>query len=321
MKRTLCIVVTLLAACGCADSPEARLEKLAGRLHDPYQAKKAAEELMQLGDDAIPVLLDATVSQSRVVRIQAVSHLWVAKGLETPHPRAAARIIELIEDPDPGVRVAAIETVREYCSETWDPPMSEEMHRRNLADMRPALPAVFLRMGDRQSLVRGAVADCLPDICRHLATRNDLPTLLSGLNSLDERLCRSCATVLSQLGDSTAIEPLFNLIPKCPEDKTSTVLAAADAIYHCDPLAPAALFSALEAPHETRRTAAARALGMLGSFRAPTGYPYGNLRETALGELAQRRLAEDVGHVRDAMDKAIKQIRAAMEVEGTQQLR
>lgn len=321
MKRTLCIVLTLLAAWGCAESPEARLERLADRLHDPYQAKKAAEELMHLGDGAIPVLLDATISQSVIVRVQAVSHLWIAKGLETPHPRAAARIIEMIEDPDPGVRRAAVYTGREYCSETWDPPMSEEMHRRNLGDMQPALPAVFLRMGDRQSLVRGAVADCLPDICSYLATRDDLPTLISGLNSLDERICRSCATVLSQLGGPAAIEPLFNLIPKCPEDKMSTVLAAADAIYRCDPKAPTALLAALEAPDETRRSAAARALGMLGGFSAPTGYPYGNLREIALAALAQRRLAEDVGHVRDAMDKAIREIQAAMETEGTQQLR
>ncbi len=306
------LVVLALAAAGCRQVDSAALgEKL---LH-PDTSEAAAAELAKTGSQAIPLLLKGTLSESPVVRKHSLAQLTVARTFTEHQPVVAERIIAMLGDQDPGVRAAAVEAVALYCRRRWDASMTTSMHRRNVDDMRPARPAMLDLLKDQNPDVRGTAAAKLAEICGHIANRDDVSALVTGLVSEDVRVRRGCAAALGAIGDPLAVDALFLCVSAAADTDAETALAAADGIYRCDPVPPKILVDSLESKYDSRRAAAALALGLLGDVRQ-ISYPYGRLRPVALDALRRRRESERSEPVLREIHRAIQKIESAMRADG-----
>ncbi len=126
---------------------------------------------------------------------------------------------------------------------------------------------------------------------------------------------RGCAAALGAIGDSLAVDPLFLCMSAAADTDPETALAAADAIYRCDSVPPKILIDSLVSKHDSRRAAAALALGLLGDVRQ-ISYPYGRLRYTALDALRHRRESERSEAVLREINNAIRKIESAMRADG-----
>lgn len=314
MKRDwlLALAALAFAVFGCKQADPAALR---GKLLHPDTAEAAAAALAKMGSPAIPLLLQGTMSESPIVRRHSLLQITVARTFTEHQPIVAERIIAMLGDRDPGVRAAAVEAIALYCRRQWDASMTASMHRRNVEDMRPAKPAILNMLGDQNPDIRGATAAKLAEICGHIADRDDVPALVAGLVSEDVRVRRGCAAALGAIGNPLAVDALFLCVSTAGHTDPETALAAADSIYRCDAIPPKILVDSLESKYDSRRSAAALALGLLGDVHQ-ISYPYGRLRHIALDALRRRRESERSELVLREINNAIRKIESAMRAEG-----
>jgi len=315
----LALVTLVAASAGCMG---ARLERLERELHSPsgdvslHAARRLGEDM---GERAIPVLLKATYSDQVHVRMHATERLSLPAYFDAPRPEVIARIGQLLRDPEPWVRTAAIHAATVYHG-CW-PLLPQARQEKNGREIRPVIPGVLALLADEDAQVRSVVASYLPTFCRPLPKADVRRLLRPHLKSADLNVRARVARSAGLAGEPAAA----NVLLECLEDaytKESTLLGEiAMYVYVCDKEPPGVLVGALNARPATRRAAATRALGALGSFRSALAHPLQRLRTPILNALRKRGAVENDTTLQKEIDRAIKAIEAAIKADQTHPLR
>jgi hypothetical protein len=135
------------------------MDVFAGELGTKY-GYFAAASLAWFGTNAVPALIDALRSTNSIVRVDAASILDDSLR-SISDPRLTQLALSLLKDPEPKVRIAAIEVLTEYLN--WNPENAESL-------------VAMLR--DEDVGVRHAAAFYLPQF------RNDLNTFIPAFQEL-----------------------------------------------------------------------------------------------------------------------------------------
>lgn len=140
------LVVSLVAILACWQSPDRRAANLVEDLHNPDAAAvdRAVRQLVEMGEPAVPALIDALKDPEARVRNAAASALW---GLGPKARNAVPSLAEALADNDDGVRLGVV--------------MALESVGRDAA---AAVPALARAVRDRDGNVRLWAAKALAKI-------------------------------------------------------------------------------------------------------------------------------------------------------------
>jgi HEAT repeat protein len=158
-------------------SPETRAEKLVGKLADPDHSWDAEVALVNMGDRAMPGLIECLDDDSWEMRVRAARELGYRGDLS-----AVPVMIECLSDEDQNVRCGAAQAL----GDLGDP---------------SAVPALVEQLSDEDEYLRSNAAKALAK----LGDPSAVPALVKLLDSEDARVRRYAAETLGWIWDSSAV--------------------------------------------------------------------------------------------------------------------
>jgi len=316
MQRLPLLLLLALALAGCQ---EAALQHHARRLHeDPAKAEQAAEELAKMGKAAGPILLEATRSPLLHERRAATRYLTMAYRTGVPPQEVVARLVELMEDAEEPVRLAAMETVNRHLYG------SPQKCRDALAVAWPPLvPALVRAAREAKGQTRLTAISTLAALAEHQVALDEAVAVLKAcLRETDLGVVRTAASALGRvayLAGPDLAGPLLDCLGRNVYDGmlAQTLVRA---LLGCTRNGIEAWFRELDSPKPVRRTGAAFAMGLAFTQRAGHAIPHLAHGQEALERLKARQKVETVEAVRlrimDALGR-IEWARKQITLQGT----
>jgi len=282
-------------------------------LYDPEEivVYASANALTRMGVLAVPALVETLSSDQALPRTAAAGALG---GIGLRAQSALGELVELVNDRDPRVRVAAVRAVGLVASETetglranWDEGVEEipvfprasdwaarrrlDMFRSNVKLARFAVPPLTDALRDPQEEVRFAAAKALKAI--GAAAQDAAPELIYVLEDDAPKVRRAAAGAVGWLAPPDEGVPA--LVPLLADDDTTVRWTVARVLGEYGSHAVPDLVAALEHDNPVLRVGAAEVLGEIG--------PAASGAETAL-ESARDDAEDTVRHAAaTALDK------------------
>jgi hypothetical protein len=305
-----------LAGCGWA-----RLHRHKSTLrHNPSRADYAARRLAEMGPEGTAALLQGTVCDSAAGRRASARWLVRAYRNDAPPPAIIERVKDLLQDPDDGVREAAMDSVVQHI--LGGLPSDTPARARTRDALRPLIVPLIRIRGTPTDPLRVQAASTLSAMAA-FGMRDDTiaGALVRGLSDPDPQMIRACIRGLPHVVPPRgALDAILDCFAR-HADNSRMRPALANALWARSGREPAALFSALEESNPARRIAAAEAIAELMSRRSSMDAPWVKYRLPAVGKLRARQEREFDPAVRARLETCVERIRKAAERDAAPPLR
>lgn len=317
-RAVLLCVLLLPAVAGCGWT---RLRRHTITLrHNPSRADYAARQLARMGHEGIAVLFEGTVSDGVAERRASARWLVRAFRRDAPPPAIVERVKDLLQDPDTGVREAAMDSVMQHIHSGL--PAAAPARERTRAALRPLVGPLVRIRGTPTDPLRVQAASTLSAVAA-FGIRDDAiaGALVRGLSDPDPQMIRACVAGLPHVDPPRgALDALLDCFAR-NLDNPHVRPALANALWARSGGEPSALFAALEVSNPTRRVAAAEAIADLMSRRSPLATPWAEHRRPSVAKLRARQEREFDPAVRARLETSIRRIEKAMRLDSTRPLR
>jgi HEAT repeat protein len=297
---------------GLAGCQEAALKHHARQLHeDPARADRAAQELAMIGEAAGPTLLQATHSPLLHERVAATRYLTVGYREGLPTPEVVTRLVELMEDPEEQVRLAAMDAVNNHLYS------SPQKCRDALAETwHPVVPTLARAAQEGEENTRTGAIGTLAHLAEFKIRADEIIRVLTRcLNEPEGQVTSAAADGLrrvANLAGPDLVGPLLDCLGRNIYDGAIS-RTLIDALLGCTQEDIEAWFRELDSPQPVRRAAAAFAMGVAFSQRAGHVLPHTQHTAEGLERLKARQKVETVEHVRLRIMDAIGRIEWAQQ--------
>jgi HEAT repeat protein len=291
--------------------PHTEAKKLIGQLTDLGKRERAAQDLIRLGAEAVPALVETLQARDPslpplagqiLVRIGSAATPGLIQALQTAHPLVRAQAADLLaQTKDRAALPALLDAVR---GEFYTVRARAALALGNIGDAR-VLPNLLPLLKDKDDEVRSAACIAIAKFCDP-STFDDIASLL--LDDLKIEVRQSAARALGETHHTAAmpylLEALHDSIWWYEREQAARDLLAA--IQKMGPAAVEPLIAALYDREGTVRKFAASLLGEMGDTRAiePLGMLIYDLHHE-VGEAAAESLAHFGGASFDVLSEAL----------------